>query len=68
MAFNKSQLKQGTRVEAEHKDVLNWVEKWVKKNDDKPLPRRKIYQQIAKTHLKEDPNYYKKLKKMEAKK
>ncbi len=63
MRDNK-QLKIGTRVESEHKDVVTWLNRYISKHNNMPK-RNLIYRHIAMTHLKEDPNYYKKLKKME---
>ncbi len=50
-AKNKNQVKIGMDVEKEHKDITK---------GDKKLTRK-----IVDAHLKEDPNYYTKLKKME---
>lgn len=61
--MNQNQLKKGTKVEAEHRDVVKWLRNYEKKYDTLPK-NRTIYKHIAKTHLKENPNYYKKLKKM----
>lgn len=65
--MKQSQIKKGTRVESEHKDVMLWVRKYVKRHGKLPT-NRNIYRRIATTHLKEDPNYYKKLEKMEDRK
>jgi sulfur relay (sulfurtransferase) DsrC/TusE family protein len=60
------QKKIGTKVESEHRDVLVWLKRYILKHNKLPA-NRKVFRRIAETHLKEDRNYYKKLKKMEAK-
>jgi hypothetical protein len=55
------QLRMGIKVEKEHKDTAKFIEKFAKK---KIFPSRDlIYSKIAQDHLKEDPEYYTKLKK-----
>jgi hypothetical protein len=55
-----NQLKTGIKVESEHKDLYKMV-----KNCKSPckITPTKFYATIAKAHLKEDKNYYNKLKK-----
>ena len=56
------QLKMGIKVEAEHKDTVNYIRKFFKKN--KRLPTNKeIYKSIAADHLSERKDYYTKLNK-----
>ena len=55
-----NQLKQGIKVEKEHKDLAMLIAKC--KSPCK-ISAEKVYSTIAKAHLKEDPNYYSKLKK-----
>jgi len=56
-----SQLKQGIKVESEHKDVYSWLNKYVKKNNKLPS-QKDVFKHIAETHLKERKDYYTKLK------
>lgn len=57
-----NQLNQGIRVESEHKGTYKFIRNFVKKHGR--LPKQKeMYKSIAHEHLKEDKNYYKKLKK-----
>lgn len=53
-------VKQGQKVELEHKKTLEEIEK-------KNLPLKEATKKIAEDHLKEDPKYYNKLKKLESK-
>ena len=50
------QLKLGKNIEREHKGTYNLLQK-------KKLTKNQFYESIAKDHLKEDKNYYTKLKK-----
>jgi hypothetical protein len=54
-----NQLKQGIKVEREHKDLFKMV-----KDCKSPckISERKFYSTIAKAHIKEDKSYYTKLK------
>ena len=62
MKYNKS-LAIGIRVESEHKNTVKFIKSYLKKN--KKLPSNKqIYKNISRDHLKEDPKYYYKLRKM----
>ena len=57
-----SQLKIGIRIESEHTKTVDYIKKYFKKY--KRFPSKKnIFTHIAKDHLREDKNYYKKLKK-----
>ena len=51
-----TQLKIGRKVEKEHSKTYALSQK-------KKLTRKQFYDSIAKDHLKEDKNYYSKLKK-----
>jgi len=57
------QLKTGIKVESEHKGTYEFLKKALKKTGKLP-PKKDVYKAIAKEHLKEDKNYYKKLKRM----
>lgn len=52
----KQQLRKGIKVESEHKKTYNLSQR-------KKLSKKQFYESIAKDHLKEDKNYYSKLKK-----
>ena len=52
----KTEIKKGIKVESEHKQTYNLVQK-------KKLSKKQFYESISKDHLSEDPNYYTKLKK-----
>jgi hypothetical protein len=56
MAYS-TEFKQGVKVEREHKSTYNLISK------KKDISENKFYGSIARDHLKEDKNYYKKLKK-----
>lgn len=56
----KSELKRGIDVETEHKDVIDT-------NNSNSYPDYVKYAKIALDHLRESPNYYKELDKMESK-
>lgn len=57
-----NQLKYGIKIESEHKDVMAKIRKYMKAH--KRLPKNQtVYKWIAETHIREDRNYYKKLKK-----
>ncbi len=53
------ELQKGTKVESEHKGTIEFLKRHVKEHGKFPK-EKKIYKSIAKEHLKEDPEYYKK--------
>ena len=56
-----NQKKYGVKVEMEHTPTFKFVKSYFNKN--KKLPSNKmIAERIAGDHLKEDKNYYKKIK------
>lgn len=65
------QLKKGTKVEEEHKDLFLFLSNYLHNNDVKmPLTDKEFYAWIAKDHLNEskkwkNPNYYDGLEDME---
>jgi hypothetical protein len=62
----KSELKKGIKVEEEHEDLYDFFVKEFKKIDtDMPISKEDFYKKIAQAHLKEMPNYYTELAKME---
>lgn len=56
------QLKMGKIVEKEHKGTIAYIKKYHAFTGRLP-PESKIYESIAKDHIKEDSAYYTKLKK-----
>ena len=57
-----NQKKFGVKVEMEHTSTFKFVKDYFKKH--KKMPTNKIIaEKIAVDHLKEDKNYYKKIKK-----
>jgi len=62
MAYKiKSQLKEGIKVEIEHKTLIEYIEHFRKNTGAYPTARQ-IARTIAIHHLREDPKYYTKLK------
>jgi len=57
------QLLIGQKVEEEHKKTYNFIKRNVMKKGYLPS-FKEFSKSIAKDHLKEDKNYYKKLKKL----
>jgi len=64
-----SELEMGIKIESEHLDIYEDLEKWLKSTfkDYKSMPwsKKELYEKIAKAHLKELPDYYTRLTKME---
>ena len=58
----KNQLKQGMKIESEHKATYNFIKNYFKKHKRVP-PFEVVTKHIAKDHLKERKDYYKLLKK-----
>jgi hypothetical protein len=78
--FRVKELELGIKIESEHGDVYDELKNWAKKTfqdesvevmlDDKgdpimPWTEKEFYEKIAKAHLKEIPDYYTRLNKME---
>ena len=62
----KTQIELGVAVEKEHKDIWDLFKKFVDDNKlEMPLTEEDFYKKIAEAHLKELPDYYTKLAKME---
>ena len=56
-------IRDGAKVEAEHQGTYNFIKKTLKKTGK--LPSKKlVFKSIAKEHIKEDRQYYKKLKRL----
>ena len=61
MSAYSQKVKQGAKVEREHKRTVDFIKSYVQKYDKLPSSEE-IYKGISKDHLREDKNYYKKLK------
>ncbi len=59
-----AELKKGMKVEAEHKGLIDWLKSYMTERGEFPDDET-IFAQIAKAHLEESPEYYKKLVEME---
>ncbi|HPC81688.1 MAG TPA: hypothetical protein PL165_07535 [Methanofastidiosum sp.] len=51
----------GFHIEQEHKATYQWLARWVNAHGQMPS-EREFYLHIVDDHLREDPNYYEKLK------
>jgi hypothetical protein len=65
-----SELEMGIKIESEHCDIYEQLDKWLEKTYKEyygglPWSKREFYEKIAKAHLKEIPDYYTRLTKME---
>lgn len=56
------QLKVGIQIESEHRHTYDLIKAFVEKHHKMP-PREMMYTDIAKDHLQENKNYYKRLNK-----
>ena len=78
--FDTKELEMGIKIESEHGDVYDELKKWagdlfrehsveVMLEDDgepnMPWTEEEFYEKIAKAHLREMPDYYSRLTKME---
>jgi hypothetical protein len=59
-------LKQGIKVESEHRGTVRFLRQALAKG--RKVSDKAVFARIAKDHLKEDPKYYEKLKLVEGKK
>lgn len=55
------ELAAGIKVEKEHKKTYNFIDRYLKINKKMP-PKDLVFKHIAKDHLREDRNYYSKLR------
>jgi hypothetical protein len=66
--IDSKELEMGIKIESEHgdiyKDLKEWMEKTYKESS-MPWSEKEFYERIAKAHLREMPDYYSRLKKME---
>ena len=64
--FDPNELEMGIKIESEHGDIYEELETYfARKNIVMPFYKREFYEKIAKAHLREIPDYYTKLSKME---
>lgn len=67
--FDSKELEMGIKIESEHGDVYQELKDWMKKTyqdySSMPWSEKEFYEKIAKSHLREMPDYYTKLNKME---
>jgi hypothetical protein len=59
--FDQNEIEMGTKVEMEHKGTIEWLKKNCTTASMDEIARR-----IAQDHLRELPDYYTRLKKMES--
>lgn len=64
--FDPKELEMGIKVEMEHNDIWNRLDDYFQSfNISMPFDEEEFYKMIAKSHLKELPDYYTRLKIME---
>ena len=63
MSKDKDQVQMGIEVEKEHAPTVKKIREAL--GEDLDISNEEIYQMIAEDHLKEFPDYYTRLKKME---
>jgi hypothetical protein len=70
--FDPKELEMGIKIESEHGDVYeelkNWMDKTYGDYSSMPWSEKVFYEKIAKSHLREMPDYYSRLIKMEEEK
>lgn len=65
--LNPEELDRGIEVEKEHKDLWEKLKLWADEQDlTLPLSEDELYKTIAEAHLREIPDYYTRLDKMES--
>lgn len=57
----RTDLQEGERVEKEHADLVQWLREYSAQHEGQMPADEEIFKRIAEAHLKEDPEYYKKL-------
>lgn len=63
---NNTQLEMGIKVESEHCNIYDRIDSYLESfNIAMPMSRTEFYEEIAKAHIKEIPDYYTRLLKME---
>ena len=61
--FDPNELEMGIKIESEHNDIYDYLLNNVR---SLPLSARDFYERIAKSHLREIPDYYSRLKIIES--
>jgi len=64
MVLDPTLLKQGIKIESEHKSTIQFIKNFYNKHKRFPTDKM-IYEHIAMNHIKEFPDYYPNLIKME---
>lgn len=60
------ELEMGIKIESEHCDIYEYIDAYLETwNIQMPCKKKEFYERIAKAHLKEIPDYYTRLTKME---
>ena len=64
--IDPKQLEMGVKIESEHNDIYRHLESYLESfNVAMPWSEKDFYEKIAKSHLREMPDYYTRLSKME---
>ena len=64
--FDKKELEMGIKIESEHGDVYDEIDSYLQSyNIVTPWEKEEFYEKIAKAHLREIPDYYSRLTRME---
>lgn len=64
--FDSNELRMGIKIEKEHSDIWKRLDSYLESyNISMPFNEEEFYELIAKSHLKEIPDYYSRLKIME---
>ena len=66
--FDPKELEMGIKIESEHGDIYEELRDWIDENQIQqgmPWSKKELYEKIAKAHLREIPDYYSRLTKME---
>ncbi len=64
--FDQEQLEIGIKIESEHGDVYRQLDSYLESfNVQMPWSEMEFYKKIAESHLREIPDYYTRLSKME---
>lgn len=64
--FDPKELEMGIEIESEHGDIYEMLDNYLESfNIRMPWDKKEFYQKIAESHLREIPDYYTRLNKME---
>lgn len=64
--IDSSQLEIGIKIESEHLDIYDYIDNYLDSfNVPMPCTKKEFFKRIAEAHLKELPDYYTRLSKME---